>query len=207
VRSLSEAAHWTYLPAWSAATATAAWLAWRPGLHLAALSLIAWLLPLGYFVLDHHAHWIPIVLGAAVLLAAAAAGRAIDARLPASAALFAYGLIVAFAGLTIVQFIDPLVRHGHLAEAWNWRLVVLALITLALVLGAMLWALGSDNRPALWIGYTAFAVEVFTLYIQTFGSLFNTSLFFLVAAILVSLLAWAAYGLHRRKTATTGAPA
>ena len=41
----------------------AAWLRWRPGLHLAALSLIAWLVPLGFFVLDRHAHWLVVLLG------------------------------------------------------------------------------------------------------------------------------------------------
>src|SRR2546429_437411 len=59
-RGLSSVAHWSFLPAWAAAAAAAAWLGWRPGLHLAAISLVAWLVPLGYFVLDHHAHWIVV---------------------------------------------------------------------------------------------------------------------------------------------------
>ena len=95
--------------------AAAAWLGWRPGLHLAAISLVVWLVPLGYFVLDHHAHWIVVAIGAAVAVAAAAAGPAIDRHIPASAALFAYGLIVAFAGLYILQFIDPLLLYGDAA--------------------------------------------------------------------------------------------
>ena len=70
----------------------------------------------------------------------------------------------------------------------------------------MLWALHSDNRPALWLAYAAFALEIFTLYLKTFGTLLNTSLFFLVAAVIVSLLAWAAYKLHQRK-APAGAAA
>src|SRR5262245_33931394 len=34
-RGLSNAAHWTFLLAWTVTAAVAAWLRWRPGLHLA----------------------------------------------------------------------------------------------------------------------------------------------------------------------------
>src|SRR5262245_2617635 len=56
-RFASDTAVFSFLIAWSAAALTAAWLGWRPGLHLAALALLAWLVPLGYFILDQHAHW------------------------------------------------------------------------------------------------------------------------------------------------------
>jgi len=85
------------------------------------------------------------------------------------------------------------------------RLILLAILTLAMLLGAMLWALGADNRAALWLAYAAFALEIFTLYLRTFGTLLNTSLFFLIAAVIVSGLAWAAYKLHQRKAATGAA--
>jgi hypothetical protein len=52
---------------------------------------------------------------------------------------------------------------------------------------------------------TAFALETFALYVRSFGSLLNTSLFFLVAALIVSALAWLAYPLHRSKTVTDAA--
>jgi uncharacterized membrane protein len=39
------------------------------------------------------------------------------------------------------------------------------------------------------------------LYVRTFGSFLNTSLFFLVAALLVTALAWLAWRLHQVKTA------
>ena len=57
----------------------------------------------------------------------------------------------------------------------------------------------SDNRTALWLAYGAFALEVFSLYVKTFGTLLDTSLFFLIAAVMVSVLAWAAYKLHQSK--------
>jgi uncharacterized membrane protein len=80
--------------------------------------------------------------------------------------------------------------------------VLLAVVTLAVLLGSMLWALHSDNRAALWLAYAGFALEVFALYIKTFGTLLDTSLFFLIAALMVSVLAWAAYRLHQRKAPT-----
>ena len=158
-RGLSQDAHWSFLVAWAATAAAAAWLRWRPGLHLAAISLIIWLVPLGYFVFDHHAHWIVAILGVVAVIVAAAGGKEIDARVPASAALFAYGLVVAFAGLYILQFIDELRLVGGQQEGVSiQRLVLLAIVTLAMLLGAMLWALSVDNRAALWLAYAAFAV-------------------------------------------------
>jgi len=205
-RGLADVAHWSFLPAWAAALAAAAWLGWRPGLHLAAVSLVIWLLPLGYFVLDRHAHWIVVAIGVLAAVGAAGAGPAIDRRVPASAALFTYGLVVAFAGLFTMQFIDRLILYGTQGQPWTTQLVLLAILTLALLLGAMLWALHSDNRSALWFAYGCFALEVFSLYIKTFGTLLNTSLFFLIAAAMVSALAWAAYKLHRRKLLTEASP-
>jgi uncharacterized membrane protein len=199
-RALSDIPHWSFLIAWAAATAVAAWLRWRPSLHLAALSLAAWIVPLGYFVLDHHAHWLVALIGVAIAGGAAGAPRAIDRHAPAaSAALFAYGIGVAFAGLFIVQFVDDFVMFGVQAKPSIARLVLLAVITLVLLLSAMLWALRSENRAALWLAYAGFALEIFMLYLKTFGTLLNTSLFFLVAAIIVSALAWAAFRLHQRK--------
>jgi len=193
-RSLADAAHWEFLPAWAAAAAVAAWLGWRPGLDLAAISLGIWLVPLGFFLLDHHAHWITAAIGALAAVGAAAAGPAIDRRIAASAALFAYASMVAFAGLYVFAFVD----YGVPDRSWTPQLVLLAALTLVLLLAAMLWALVSDNRGALWLAYGGFALEVFSLYVRTMGTLLDTALFFLIAALMVSALAWAAYTLHRR---------
>jgi uncharacterized membrane protein len=198
-RLLSDTPHWGFLPVWVAALAVAAWLEWRPGLHLAALSLVVWLVPLGFLVLGRHAHWVVALVGAAVALSAATAGRTIDAQVPASRALFAYGLATAFAALFIAQFIDDFSFFEAQKARSAGRLLLLAVITLAGLLAAMYWALQTDNRGALWIGYAAFALEIYALYWRTLGSLLDTSLFFLVAAILVSALAWVAYLLHQRK--------
>ncbi len=198
-RGLGNAAHWSFLPVWAAAVAAALWLRWRPGLHLAAASLVVWLVPLGYYLLDRHAHWIVVTVGVLAAVGAAAGSREIDRRVTASGALFAYGLIVAFAGLYLIQFIDRLVLFGLQDSAWTPQLVLLALLTLGLLLGAMLWALGTDNRAALWLSYAGFALEILSLYVRTFNERLNASLFFLIAAAMVSLLAWVAYRLHQHK--------
>ena len=202
----SESALYSFLVPWTGAALTAAWLRWRPGLHLAALTLVGWIVPLGFLIWGHHAHWLVVLIGGAVAAVAAVWGSAIDRHFQLSATLFSYGLAVTYAGLFILQFLDDgRWLLGSSDSAPVLRLLLLAIVSLVLLLGAMVWALNSDNRPALWLAYTAFALEIFTLYVRTFGSLLNTSLFFLVAALIVSALAWLAYRLHRSKTATEAA--
>jgi uncharacterized membrane protein len=202
----SESAHFMFLLPWGGAALTAAWLGWRPGFHLAALSLLLWIVPLGFLIWGYHAHWLVVLIGAAVALGAAAAGETLDRHLPISGALFAYGLVTAYAGLFILQFLDDsrwLASRPEGPEgAGIARLLLLAVVSLVGLLSAMLFALKTDNRPALWLAYAAFALEIFSLYVKTFGSFLNTSLFFLVAALIVSGLAWVAYRLHQSKSAT-----
>jgi uncharacterized membrane protein len=207
-RALSDTAHWPFLVPWAAAAAAAAWLRWRPGLHLAALSLVAWLVPLGYFVLDRHMHWLVAVLGVATALAAVFAAPAIDRWTRASQAIFAYAVAVGFAALFNVQFIEQIGLFGPVANRLSLgQFMALAGLTLGLLVAAMYWALRSDNGGALWVGYAAFAVEIFAIYVRMLGTLLNTSLFFLIAALIVTALAWAAYRLHQRQIPAVGAAA
>jgi uncharacterized membrane protein len=203
-RSLSSAAHFGFLVMWAAAAATALWMRWRPGLHLAAISLIIWLVPIGFFILDRHAHWLVALIGAAGAAAAIAGRQEIDRHVPASAAAFAYAIVVAYAALFIMQFVDSRWFYSGAAPGSLGRLVLLAAISIVGLLGAMLWALKTENTAALWLAYAGFAVEVFMLHVMTIGTLLNTSLFFLVSALIVSAFAYAAYRLHQRKTAGTG---
>jgi uncharacterized membrane protein len=71
----------------------------------------------------------------------------------------------------------------------------------------MSWAIKTDNRGALWVAYAAFATEIIGLYVRMLGSLINTSLFFLSAAVIVTGLAWLAYRLHQRQAPASGAAA
>jgi len=199
-RGLGSGPHWAFLALWAVAACVATWLRWRPGLHLAALSLVLWVVPLGFLVLDRHAHWLVAAIGAATALAAVGLRvPAIERRIQASQAMFAYGVAVAFAGVFTMQFIDGVTHYGAYASESTMRLAWLSALTLVLLVAAMYWALATDNRGALWIGYTAFTVEIFSLYWRMLGTLLNTSLFFLVAALIVSALAWAAYRLHQRQ--------
>jgi uncharacterized membrane protein len=204
-RMFAQEPHWTFLLVWAAAVAVTFWLHWRPGLHLATLSLIAWLIPLGFLVLNRHAHWLVALIGTGAALVAAFAGPAIDRRLRSAQALFTYGVATAFIALFIAQFIDDYSFFHTERRRTLGLLLLLAVVTLIGLLAAMAWALNTDNRPALWVGYAGFAAEIYALYWYTLGSMLETSLFFLVAAILVSALAWLAYLLHRRKA--TQAPA
>jgi uncharacterized membrane protein len=205
-RLFNESAHWPFLLPWAATAAVAAWLAWRPGLHLAVLCLASWLVPLGFFILGRHAHWVVVGVGVGAALTAVAAAPAIDRWVRASEALFAYAIAVAFAGLFTIQFIDDaLIAVGTRLTVGEFS--ALAGLTLVLLVAAMYWALRSDNRGALWVAYIAFATEIVALYIRMLGTLMNTSLFFLSAAVVVTGLAWIAYRLHHRQTHATGAAA
>jgi uncharacterized membrane protein len=201
----NEAPHWVFLAPWAAAVTVTGWLGWRPGRHLAALSFVVWLLPLGYLVLDRHAHWLVVATGVAAALAVVVAAPAIDRWTGVAQAIFAYAIAVAFAGLFIMQFIEDISLFGQAGRLSIDVFGGLAAVTLALLIGAMFWALASDNRGALWLGYIAFGVEVFLIYVRMLGTLLNTSLFFMIAALIVSALAWLAYRLHRREAPTARA--
>lgn len=198
-RNLTEGPHWAFLPTWVIAAGVAAWLRWRPGLHLAGVGLVLWIVPLGYLVLDRHAHWIVAAVGVVAALAAVVAAPVIDRWTHASQAVLAYAVAVAFAGLFIMQFMDVGGVFGSRgAKLSIGQFAALAALTLVLLIAAMFWALRTDNRGALWLGYVAFAAEIFSIYLKMLGTLLNTSLFFLIAALIVSALAWAAYRLHQR---------
>jgi uncharacterized membrane protein len=198
-RSYNATPHWLFLMPWAAAAAVAAWLAWRPALHLAVLCLASWAVPLGYFVLNRHAHWVVAAIGVAAALAAIAAGPTIDRRMRVSEATFAYAIGVAYAALFTWQFIDD----GLIAVRTKLtvgQFSALAGLTMALLVAAMYWAIRTDNRGALWVAYIAFATQIVALYIRMLGTLISTSLFFLSAAVVVTGLAWLAYRLHHRQT-------
>ncbi len=199
-RSESERAHMVFLAPWAAAVATAAWLRWRPGRHLAALSLAVWLVPLGFLVLDRHAHWLVVATGVAVALATSMAAPAIERWIGAAQAIFAYAVAVAFSGLFIMQVVEDINLFSTAHRLSTGQFGALAALTLALLTGAMFRALATGNRGALWVGYIAFTIEIFTIYARMLGTLLNTSLFFMIAALIVTVMAWAAYRLHRHET-------
>ena len=185
----SNAVHWPFLIGWGAVAAALLWRGWVPGLHLAAVVMSAWIISLGYFLFNGHGHG--VVVGIGLLIAAAGlAAPAFSERWNAWApAALAYGATIAFAGLFALQFIET-VTLDHL--------ILLAVLALALVLGAVGIGLWSNSPTMLWLGYGGFSIEVLALYFKTVGTLLGSSLFFLSAGVIVVLLAVVAYRLHAR---------
>jgi uncharacterized membrane protein len=200
-------AHWPFIPVWLALFA----LIWvttrsRPVLHLLGIVGTAWVVMLGYVLDILHSHELITLIGAAILVAAATGGDAIDNALGArpgglSRPMACHGLVIAFAGLFAMQFIS---RYGSTEEAWRaangMPLAFVAAFALALVLGS-LWLGVLRAFPALtWLAYIGFSIEIVALYFRTVGTLLDTSLFFLSAGVLVCLLAFLAWRLHQRQS-------
>jgi uncharacterized membrane protein len=178
---------WPFLVPWAIISAAFYWQRWRPGLHLSGLALTGFIVSLGYRLNDGHAHGLVVAAGLFVM-AASVAGERMKPELPALwSGSFNYGLIIALAGLWALQFIeDPKLDIFTL----------LAVLALALVIASIFWGMSSGNRGALWLGYIGFSVEILAIYVKTVGTLLNTSLFFLVAGLIVSALAALAYKIH-----------
>lgn len=201
-RTTSDAVHPGFLVFWLAAFGIAMDQHWRPGLHLVAISLVIWLQPLGFFLPGGHAHWVPLVIALAAAAASSLGARTLDGLGPISTAVFVYAAGTAFSELFVLQFVDETVLPRLSEPGGITALAALAIASLALLLGTMAWGIRQDNPGTLWLAYAGFALEIFGLYVKTLGSLLNTSLFFLVAALIVTGLAWLAYRLHNRTHST-----
>jgi uncharacterized membrane protein len=195
--------HWAFLPFWAATAMGFVSTRWPPGFHLAALALSVWIVALGYQLTGFGkdgGHWVVLVIGITIIADSiltpkfAPAYPVLD-RL--ARPLLGYGVAIAFAAMLALQFV---------AHPSTVMLIVLAAATLVALVAAIGWAWKQDNRPALWIAYTAFSIEIFALYIKKLGSLMDTSAFFLTAGLLVSGLAYAALRLHRASSSLPSQP-
>ncbi len=183
--------HWPFLIGWALVSAAFYWQQWRPGAHLSALALSGFILTLGATLKGGHAFNIVTIIG----LVVAAAAIFVEQTQPRLAGLarivLGYAAAVAFAGLWVLQFIER-TEVGELA--------VLGALSLVLLLALIWYGLSAHNRGALWLGYIGFSIEILALYGKTVGTLLDTSLFFLVAGLLVAGLAAMAWRLHARQT-------
>lgn len=182
--------HWPFLIGWALVTAAFAWQRWWPGAHLSALALAGFVVSLGYTLTQGHAHVVPVVVGLSCALLAAAVEKRHDVISDAARIVIVYASAAAFAGLFALQFIE----HTSTRE-----LAGLAAATLLLLLTLIWHGLESRNRGALWLGYVAFSIEIFALYVKTVGTLLDTSLFFLIAGLILAGLAAFAWRLHKRQ--------
>lgn len=193
---LSEAAHWWFLPAWATVTAAILALRWESGLKLAATIATVWVVALGYLLPGGPHLWLVILIGLIVAGMAGAAQHAMPQWASEARTALQSGAIATFAGLFALQFIEspPLAL-----------LIVLAVITLALLIGAIAWGLRTNDRDILWLGYAAFSANILGLYFKTVGTLMGSSFFFLTVGVVVIALAWAAYRLNALRIEKTEA--
>lgn len=181
--------HWPFLAAWLAVSAAFAWQRWQPGVHLSGLAMTVFVISLGFFINNGHAHEIVVAIG---LLAAAMSITAMKSWPETdwvAAPALGYAIVAAYAGLFALQFIEDISTN---------RLILLAAITLLGLLGAIAYGLYSGHRGSLWLGYIGFSIEILSVYWKTVGTLLDTSLFFLVAGGIVAALAYMAYRLAQR---------
>lgn len=183
---------WLFLLPWALVSAAFYWQRWRPGLHLSGIALSGFLISLGYRLFDGHAHGLVVALGLGVA-ALGIVGERLKSNRPALwHGVLNYGLVIAFAGLLALQFVERPELDVF---------ILLAVIALGLSIAAISWGLNTDNRGALWLGYVGFSIEILSVYSKTVGTLLNTSLFFLVAGVIVAGLAALAYRIHARRVA------
>jgi uncharacterized membrane protein len=199
--TLISGVHWAFLLAWTAVACGFAMTRWRPGLQLLSIALSAWIVALGYRMGDtsaYAAHGIVVIIGLMVTTTSILFGAAIDRVRSVSGAMLGYGMAVTYAGLVALQFIVPKSTD---------TIVIFGALTLVLIIGALAWTFRVGNRPALWVAYSAFSIEIFALYVKKLGSLMGTSAFFLIAGLIVVALSMVAYRLHEKSPANTGAAA
>jgi uncharacterized membrane protein len=207
--ALTNNVYWEALIGWAAVTAAFYYQRWWPGAHLSALSLTAFIIHAALSASGPHrggmtgldfitGGWILVQLGLLVAVIGVFGDRAVAFLNRIGPLLLGYGAVVAFFGLYSLQFFNDVPGYG--AAPFMSGLVPIAVLTLALAIGAVVWGLRTHNRALVWIGYLAFSIEILGLYFKTIGSLLSTSAFFLSAAILVAALAVVAYRLHARQT-------
>ncbi len=199
-------AFWPYLLAWVVLFAGLALTTrWRAGFHLLALSLTGFVISLGYLLAQGHRHDLVLLIGLAGMAVAAFLGPTIDRFLALSRPALVYALATAYAGLFAMQFLEGLYADPASNTPWlaanGMPLLALAVTSLAIILGALFLANRSGNRGLLWVAYCCFSLELIGLYFKTLGTLLDTSLFFLVAGLLLAGLAYLALRLHRRDLA------
>jgi uncharacterized membrane protein len=188
---LIERVHWPFLLGWGAVAAAFFWRRWRPGLHLSAIVLSGWIIGNG-FVVRENAHWMVALIGLGIVAASIAAEQLGDVWRRIGPVAFCYGMVIAFMGLFSFTFLQN--RDAG-------TLALMAVMMLTLLLGAVYWGWHTQHKAILWLGYAGFSAVVLALYFETIGTLLGTSLFFLIAGLIVIALSWLAYRLHTRAAA------
>ena len=234
---------WPFLPVWAVAAVTTWFLSFRFGLHLAFLSLMAWLISSleKLFKLFNLGDNESVALMVLFLLVMFIYGLLMHRKNPPLSlgfgrALARYGIsgfmLLAFATQSMSlkdegwPAIIPFIFLAILAAAviagavWArmqkifssldmvlflafsiWFSVALfipalfnvwlqAAIFLALAIWLLMYGQTSDDRGLVVIALLAFGIEVIYLYVETLGSLLDTSVFFLLGGVLLVALSF-----------------
>jgi uncharacterized membrane protein len=196
------AVHFPFLLAWFACAVAVAWHRWASGYHLLAIALAAWIVGIGYLFEPGDVFGMksanPVVVG--IGLAIMAGGWVAHERVNWITDGFGdhlplYGVMIAFAGLFGLQFIDKI------PVGW---MAVLALLALCVVVAGLYAGIQGENRSLARLAYTLFCIELLGLYFKTLGTLLDTALFFLIAGVIVIVMAIVAAKLNKSVSAGTG---
>ena len=165
------------------------WTRSQPARHLALLSLILYA---ALFAADHDVAQVAValaVVSAACFAFAVLSPRPVDRIVHLGGRLPLHGLIGFLTGVLLLQleFSDSDVRGFAVASA-----VALAGIAVAIVLA------GRESRGLRWIAYLGFALELFIIYAVTMQTMLGTAGFFLVAAIILGIVAVAIIRIEKR---------
>jgi uncharacterized membrane protein len=138
--------------------------------------------------------WLPaalLMLAAALVLMFYTWRERLMAGFDLAALVFIGLFAVGFAMLTASGLLDD--KSYELATSWVFG---------AFFLIFAIWLMSFGQRrhmdSHLWIALAAFGVEALYIYLRIFGSLLETSLFFLIGGLLTIALAFILYRMHQR---------
>lgn len=156
------------------------WTRSQPSRHLVLLSLILYI---ALVAVDHDLAELALLLAAvsaACFMAGALAPEPVERVVQLGGRLPLHGLIGFLTGMAMLQF--------EFADNVESGFAVVSAVALAGIAAAILLA-GRDSRGLRWVAYVGFAFELFIVYAVTMQSMLGTAGFFLVAAVILGVLA------------------
>ena len=196
-----KAIHWGFLPMWAIAAAGMSETRWRRGMHLLALALSGWIVMSCLQFDNQTGRYVLIAVGLALASAAVFGSERIDRWRQISSTMLAHGMVQAYVGLFMLQFVNRSWFGGSQPQPdlWLWGSLTLALLVAAMAAG---WQM--RNGRVLWLAYAGFSIEIFSLYIAKIGTLLGTSAFFFVMGLLLIALATLAYRMRTETAVAEG---
>ncbi|WP_159951317.1 DUF2157 domain-containing protein [Rhizobium sp. 18065] len=156
------------------------WTRTDPAKHFAYLLLLCWCV--WFYVLGDDLLWATLMtgVGSVVFFAFALPASPLSRlRTKLGASVTFYPLLLAFIGLAY--------WHGNAVNGQT--MVILGVLIIALCLAALALE-GRDNGAVRFLAYIVFAFEVLYLSYETIDSILGTSAFFLLAGLVVAVLAF-----------------